>query len=127
MDPRPAQKQFEVQMPSGGTGRLTQIVSVAGNRLRITHVSGWLRLPSPQTAQISIGTAAYDISSILEATGAHFFPTIPQPDGTIVFGQSTNIPTKGRSVELTVTRSDTDGTLEGQITIVGELWEAPSP
>jgi len=114
-------------MPSGGTGRLTQIVSVAGNRLRITHVSGWLRLPSPQTAQTSIGSAAYDISSILEATGAHFFPTIQQPDGTIVFGQSTNIPTKGRSVELTVTRSDTDGTLEGQITIVGELWEAPSP
>ena len=112
-------------MPSGGQYESNTTIILRGYWLRITNVSGWVRLPSPQTVQISIGTAAYDLSSVFEATGSHFFPTIPQPDGTIMFGQSTNIPTKGGSVQVTVTRSGADGTLEGQITIAGELSEAP--
>jgi len=127
MDPLPVQKQFEVQIPSGEQISNQTVSIPSGKQMRITHVSGSLWLPSPQTAEIHIYTAAFQIDVPGSTTGIHFFPLIAQPDGSVKFAQSTNIPTMGGDVTVWVWRSGTSGTLIGQITIVGELSDAPSP
>jgi len=123
----PVQKQFDVQIPDGQQYLNESISIPAGTWLRITHVSGWLSVPSAQTALMSIGTAAWQIDVPGgTTTGVHFLPPFRQTDGRVVFGQSTNIPTMGAWVALSISRSAATGTVIGQITLVGELTQAPA-
>jgi hypothetical protein len=124
----PVQKQFDVQIPDGQLDFNQSISIPDGTWLRITHVSGWLYAPSPQTALMHIGTAAYQIDVPMgTTTGAHFLPPFQQADGRVMFGQSMNIPTMGGWVALSVRRTAAAGTVNGQITLVGELTRAPTP
>ena len=118
----PAQKQFQVHIAAGQIISNQTVSIQAGKSMIIEHVSGKLSFPSPQVAFVSIQTAALQIDVPGgSTTGYHFFPTTVVQPGTAVFGQRTYIATMGGNIVLTVQRSDPSGTLDGQVTICGEL------
>jgi len=93
----------------------------SGKSMIIEHVSGRLVFPSTQLVSISIQTAAFQIDVPGSSTGFHFFPyTVVQP-GTLVFGQIAKIRTMGGNIVLTVHKPSPTGTLDGTVTICGEL------
>lgn len=114
----PVQKQFTVHIPSGQLISNQTVSIPAGKTMTITHVSGRLG----PGAQVSVQTAALQIDVPGgSTTGYHYFPTITEPSGQVVFGQSTNIATMGGNIVLTVRRTDATSTLDGTVTIAGQL------
>jgi hypothetical protein len=90
--------------------------------MTITHVSGRLHVPATQVAHVSVQTDALQIDvANSTTTGYHYFPTVMEPDGQVVFGQSTNIATSGGHITLSVARTGPTGTLDGWVTIAGQL------
>jgi hypothetical protein len=120
----PVHKQFAVHI-AAGTQNSNQTVSVpAGKTMTITHVSGRLSVPAAQVAHVSVQTAALQIDVANSTTTAnHYFPTVTESDGHVVFGQSTNIATSGGQIVVSVARlgSASAGTIDGWITIAGQL------
>lgn len=118
----PVQKQFAVHIAAGQQSS-NQIVSIpTGKTMMITHVSGRLTVPATQAAHVSVQTDAFQIDVAgSTTTGYHYFPTVTEPDGKVLFGQSTNIATTGGHITLSVERSSSTGTLDGRVTIAGQL------
>src|SRR5262245_14802875 len=118
----PVLKQFAVHIASGQQVSNQTVSIPAGKTMTITHVSGRLTVPAQQVAHVNIQTPAFQID-VPNGTGfgTHYFPTVTEPDGQVVFGQSTNIATMGGNVALNVARTSPFGTLEGQVTIAGQL------
>jgi hypothetical protein len=125
----PVHHQFTVHLGNGEMIFNKAVSIPAKKRLMIEHVSGTLSLPSPQLAFVSLQTTAFQIDIPGgTTTGTHFFPTTVQRVGSsneIVFGMKTRIRTIGGNVNLTVQRISTSGNLDGQVTISGELVDAP--
>ena len=119
---KPVMMGFEVHMPDGQISLKWDITIPEGKYMTITHVSGRLRLPPPQVVNVFIETVAFLIPGGT-TNGFHYFPAIAQQDGTVVLGQITNIPTMGAWMSLYIDRSDWSGTLDGRVTIVGQLLE----
>jgi len=115
------QKQFTVHIPSGSQASNQNVTIPAGKTMTITHVSGRLTVPAPAVAQVSVQTNAFQIDVPGGTnTGYHYFPTSTEPNGQFVFGQSTNIETSGH-ITLSVWKTSPSGTLDGQVTIAGQL------
>ncbi len=122
----PVHHQFTVHIAAGQVIFNQNVSVLAGKALLIEHVSGNIFLPSGQVPIISLITSAFQIDTALATqTGTHFFPVTIYPSGALnqaVFGQTTQIHTMvGSVVGLTVARSTTSGTVDGQVTISGEL------
>ncbi len=111
----PVHHQFTVHIAAGQVIFNQNVSVLAGKALLIEHVSGNIFLPSGQEIDTALATQ----------TGTHFFPVTIYPSGALnqaVFGQTTQIHTMvGSGVGLTVARSTTSGTVDGQVTISGEL------
>ena len=118
----PVQKQFTFHIPTGQQVSSQTVSIPAGKTMTITHVSGRLTVPAPQVAHVTLQTSAFEID-VSGATNSvhHYFPTVTQPGDQVVFAQSTNIATMGGHITITVGRTSPSGTLDGQVTIVGQL------
>ena len=121
----PVQNQFEVQMADGQNVQNQTIPIPANQGFRMGYVSGFLSMPAGQIALVSVQTAAFqfDVPGGT-TTGYHYIPTTVQLVNStvyLVFGVHTDVKTIGGQVVLTVERRDSTGTLNGQVTIAGEL------
>jgi hypothetical protein len=122
----PVHHQFTVHIAAGQAIFNANVSVLAGKALVIEHVSGKIVLPSGQVPIVSVVTSAFQINQAGTTTGTHFFPVTIHPSGVLnqaILGQATQIHTMiGSSVGLTVARSATSGTVDGQVTISGELF-----
>jgi hypothetical protein len=125
----PVQNQFEVQIPDGQLIQNQTASIPAKMRFRMGYVSGQIWLPEGQIAVVMVEVDAFqfDVPGGT-TTGYHVIPTTLQPVGPmsqLVFGVHTGVWTIGSQVVLTVERTGLTGTLYGQVTIAGELEDAP--
>ena len=99
--------------------------------MRITHVSGRLsatHMTQQEMSQIilNVQTTAKPLNGPGTVAAFHYFTPAVLPEGTLMFGQSTNI-LAFEGMTVSVEKAGPGGIVDGQIGVQSEVLDIPQP